>query len=112
MGMDKRIGRSFLDAGIGYGGFCFPKDAEAFIRISEKLGYNFQLLKAEAQLVSSHIKLLNTEINLIGNYVYVRFLFDTDDAMGMNMATIATEQAVNLIEKKTKVFLYGNEVLV
>lgn len=46
MGHDKRIGRSFLDAGIGYGGFCFPKDAEAFIRISEKLGYDFKLLKA------------------------------------------------------------------
>ncbi|MBI2658939.1 UDP-glucose/GDP-mannose dehydrogenase family protein, partial [Candidatus Woesearchaeota archaeon] len=40
MGLDKRIGRSFLDAGIGYGGFCFPKDAEAFIRISEKFGYD------------------------------------------------------------------------
>src|SRR3989338_332454 len=46
MGLDKRIGRAFLNAGIGYGGFCFPKDAEAFIRISEKLGYDFKLLKA------------------------------------------------------------------
>ena len=46
MGFDKRIGKSFLNAGIGYGGFCFPKDAEAFIRISEKLGYDFKLLKA------------------------------------------------------------------
>jgi len=46
MGLDKRIGRHFLNAGIGYGGFCFPKDAEAFIRISEKLGYDFKLLKA------------------------------------------------------------------
>jgi len=46
MGFDKRIGRAFLNAGIGYGGFCFPKDAEAFIRISEKLGYDFKLLKA------------------------------------------------------------------
>ena len=45
MGLDKRIGRRFLNAGIGYGGFCFPKDAEAFIRISEKLGYDFRLLK-------------------------------------------------------------------
>ncbi len=50
MGMDKRIGRSFLDAGLGYGGFCFPKDAEAFIRISEKLGYNFSLLKAAQEI--------------------------------------------------------------
>ena len=45
MGIDKRIGRGFLNAGIGYGGFCFPKDAEAFIRISGKLGYDFKLLK-------------------------------------------------------------------
>lgn len=45
MGLDKRIGRGFLNAGIGYGGFCFPKDAEAFIKISEKLGYDFKLLR-------------------------------------------------------------------
>jgi UDPglucose 6-dehydrogenase len=45
MGADKRIGRAFLNAGIGYGGSCFPKDLSAFIRISEELGYNFQLLK-------------------------------------------------------------------
>ncbi len=50
MGMDKRIGRAFLNAGIGYGGFCFPKDAEAFIRISEKLGYDFKLLKATQEI--------------------------------------------------------------
>jgi len=45
MGYDKRIGKSFLNAGIGYGGFCFPKDASAFIRIAEKYGYDFKLLK-------------------------------------------------------------------
>lgn len=45
MGFDKRIGRNFLDAGIGYGGSCFPKDVDAFIRLSEKSGYNFSLLK-------------------------------------------------------------------
>jgi len=46
MGFDKRIGRAFLNAGIGFGGFCFPKDIEAFIHISDKLGYDFELLKA------------------------------------------------------------------
>ncbi len=46
MGLDRRIGRNFLNAGIGFGGFCFPKDLSAFVRISEKLGYDFQLLKA------------------------------------------------------------------
>jgi UDPglucose 6-dehydrogenase len=45
MGLDKRINRSFLDAGLGFGGFCLPKDLDAFIKISEKLGYSFELLK-------------------------------------------------------------------
>jgi UDPglucose 6-dehydrogenase len=45
IGMDKRIGRSFLNAGLGYGGSCFPKDIKAFIAISESLGQPFGLLK-------------------------------------------------------------------
>src|SRR6266513_2259158 len=45
IGMDRRIGRNFLNAGIGYGGSCFPKDIAAFITISEKLGVPFSLLK-------------------------------------------------------------------
>jgi len=45
IGMDKRIGRSFLSAGLGYGGSCFPKDVAAFIAISEQLGVPFNLLK-------------------------------------------------------------------
>jgi UDPglucose 6-dehydrogenase len=45
MGLDKRIGRAFLNAGIGYGGSCFPKDVAAFIKIAEEMGYDFELLK-------------------------------------------------------------------
>lgn len=45
MGLDRRIGRSFLNAGVGFGGSCFPKDVDAFIRLSEKSGYDFRLLK-------------------------------------------------------------------
>jgi UDPglucose 6-dehydrogenase len=45
MGLDSRIGSSFLNAGIGFGGFCFPKDVQAFIRIAEKSGCDFSLLK-------------------------------------------------------------------
>jgi UDPglucose 6-dehydrogenase len=45
IGADKRIGRSFLDAGLGYGGSCFPKDVAAFISISEQIGEPFGLLK-------------------------------------------------------------------
>jgi UDPglucose 6-dehydrogenase len=45
IGMDHRIGRDFLKAGIGYGGSCFPKDIAAFIAISEQLGTPFNLLR-------------------------------------------------------------------
>jgi len=45
IGMDRRIGRNFLNAGIGYGGSCFPKDIAAFITISEQLGVPSNLLK-------------------------------------------------------------------
>jgi UDPglucose 6-dehydrogenase len=51
IGMDRRIGRNFLNAGIGYGGSCFPKDIAAFIAISEQLGVPFHLLK-EVQAVN------------------------------------------------------------
>lgn len=50
MGLDKRIGQAFLSAGIGYGGSCFPKDLDAFIKISEKIGYDFELLKAVREI--------------------------------------------------------------
>ncbi|WP_448587178.1 UDP-glucose dehydrogenase family protein [Thermocrinis sp.] len=45
MGYDKRIGREFLRAGIGWGGSCFPKDIKAFIRMAEDQGVDFSLLK-------------------------------------------------------------------
>ena len=50
IGMDKRIGKDFLKASLGYGGFCFPKDIAAFINICERLGYNPELLKATAKV--------------------------------------------------------------
>jgi UDPglucose 6-dehydrogenase len=45
MGMDPRIGAAFLNPGIGFGGFCFPKDVQAFERIASKAGCDFSLLK-------------------------------------------------------------------
>jgi len=50
MGMDARIGRRFLDASLGFGGSCFPKDLSAFIKIAEQVGYDFTLLKAVQQI--------------------------------------------------------------
>lgn len=45
IGMDDRIGRRFLNASLGFGGSCFPKDLSAFISIADHLGYDFRLLK-------------------------------------------------------------------
>jgi len=56
MGMDERIGRRFLDAGIGFGGSCFPKDLSAFIKISEQLGYEFRLLKEVQQINANQME--------------------------------------------------------
>jgi len=46
MGLDSRIGGKFLQAGIGYGGSCFPKDTFALAHIADQSGYDFELLKA------------------------------------------------------------------
>ncbi len=48
MGMDTRIGRQFLDASLGFGGSCFPKDLSAFIRISEAMGYHVRAAQGGA----------------------------------------------------------------
>lgn len=57
MGLDRRISRDFLNAGIGFGGSCFPKDLAAFVHIAEKVGYDFGILK-EVQNVNAHQKRL------------------------------------------------------
>jgi UDPglucose 6-dehydrogenase len=55
IGSDRRIGRNFLNAGIGYGGSCFPKDIAAFIAISDELGEPFTLLK-EVQKINQRMR--------------------------------------------------------
>lgn len=54
-GSDRRIGKSFLGAGIGYGGSCFPKDVKGMIDISKKQGYNFDLLK-DTEAINSFMR--------------------------------------------------------
>jgi len=55
VGMDPRIGPLFLRAGIGFGGFCFPKDIQAFYRLAERAGIDFVLLKEAEQINKQRI---------------------------------------------------------
>jgi UDPglucose 6-dehydrogenase len=50
MGLDPRIGSAFLQAGLGYGGSCFPKDTESLVHTAGKLGYDFRLLRAVVEI--------------------------------------------------------------
>lgn len=55
MGMDPRIGPSFLSAGLGFGGFCLPKDLQAFVRLAERCGVDFSMLKAAEKINKQRI---------------------------------------------------------
>lgn len=55
MGLDPRIGGQFLKAGLGYGGFCFPKDVQAFIHQAAKVGIDFDILKAAERVNKQRI---------------------------------------------------------
>ena len=56
MGMDERIGRRFLQASLGFGGSCFPKDLSAFIKIAEQVGYDFRMLKEVQQINAAQMQ--------------------------------------------------------
>ena len=55
MGLDPRIGTQFLRAGLGFGGFCFPKDIQAFISLAASVGVNFEILRAAERVNKQRI---------------------------------------------------------
>lgn len=87
MGRDKRIGPAFLNAGVGYGGSCFPKDVAAFAWISRIKGYDFQLLNEIHRINEEQKEILFKKItdivwNLQGKTITVlglSFKPETDD---------------------------------
>ena len=99
MGLDKRIGKDFLKAGAGYGGFCFPKDVAAFIKISQKKGYPFKLLKEVEEINNSQVmhfvkKIEDALWNLNGKKIAVlglAFKPGTDDLREAPSIKVITE---------------------
>jgi len=69
MGLDNRIGPAFLNAGIGYGGSCFPKDTRSLIHTSESLGYNFDLLESAVRTNErQHLRFLDRMRTVLGGF--------------------------------------------
>ncbi|HOL63543.1 MAG TPA: UDP-glucose/GDP-mannose dehydrogenase family protein [Elusimicrobiales bacterium] len=110
MGLDKRIGPDFLKAGIGFGGFCFPKDLEAFYWLSKQKGYDFEMLKEVKKINEEQkmwvVKKVESELwNLNGKVVSIlglAFKPKTDD-----MRFAPSIDIINsLISKGTKIKAY------
>src|SRR5215212_462221 len=110
IGTDRRIGRSFLNAGIGYGGSCFPKDIAAFITISEQLGVPFNLLK-EVQRINAEQK--NRFLKVVRDTLWVlrekkiavwglTFKPDTDDIR----SSVAIELVAEMLREGAQVAAY------
>lgn len=100
IGLDKRIGSSFLNAGAGYGGSCFPKDVKALIAISEQNGYEFKLLKEVEAINKDAIHAVTEKVkkllkgDLKGKTIGVlglSFKPDTDDMRDAPSRTVIPE---------------------
>jgi UDPglucose 6-dehydrogenase len=63
MGLDPRIGGQFLKAGLGFGGFCFPKDIQAFIHLAASVGVDFDILKAAERVNKQRIDRFLDKVN-------------------------------------------------
>jgi UDPglucose 6-dehydrogenase len=110
MGLDKRIGPLFLDAGLGYGGSCFPKDVKALIACSKALGYTPELLdsveavnkkqplKAVDFLIQQVGKLEGKKIAILG----LAFKPDTDDMREARVIPIVNQ----LLKEGAKISAY------
>lgn len=110
MGLDKRIGLSFLKPGLGYGGSCFPKDLDAFVHISEKVGYDFDLLKSVRKVNSEQMNFMLKKIKdslwIIKDKTIavlgLAFKSDTDDIR--NSPAIGLTRALQQEGAKIKVY--------
>ncbi|NER39753.1 MAG: UDP-glucose/GDP-mannose dehydrogenase family protein [Oscillatoria sp. SIO1A7] len=110
IGLDSRIGSKFLQAGIGWGGSCFPKDVSAMVHIADDYGYNAELLKAAVEVnqrqrsvaiekIQHELKILNGKVvGLLG----LTFKPDTDDMRDAPALKIIEE--LNRLKAKVKAY--------
>jgi len=115
MGLDTRIGKAFLRAGIGYGGSCFPKDVRALHHVAGQTGYPFQLLKAVVEVNNQQrwlfYKKIKDELKCLENKTIavwgLSFKPDTDDVR----ESIAIDIIEKLVEDGANVRAYDPEAM-
>ncbi|PYL98361.1 MAG: UDP-glucose 6-dehydrogenase [Verrucomicrobia bacterium] len=99
IGMDRRIGRNFLNAGIGYGGSCFPKDIAAFITISEKLGINAEQKERFLKSIRDTLWVLREKRIAVWG---LTFKPDTDDIR----SSVAIDLVADMLREGAQVSVY------
>lgn len=130
IGLDRRIGSSFLSAGAGYGGSCFPKDVKALIAIAKQHGYDFSLLREVEEInrqaihgvIQKAVRLLDGSVE--GKTIAVlglSFKPDTDDMRDAPSIPIINELSEKgarvkafdpiAVENAKKVFGHNNNIV-
>lgn len=87
--------------GMTRGPVFYTGSLEKSKKLRQWFATNSETIKKVTESTSLHLIFKKVDIKMLAEYVFVRFSFDTADAMGMNMVTIATQKAVELIEKET-----------
>jgi UDPglucose 6-dehydrogenase len=110
IGLDSRIGNKFLQAGIGWGGSCFPKDVSALVHTADDYGYDAQLLKAAVEVNSRQrllaLEKLQQELKILKGKVIgllgLTFKPDTDDMR--DAPSLLLIENLNRLGAKVKAF--------
>ncbi len=90
------------DIGITRGPVFKTKNLSHSMQLIKWIETHFKEIAKVTNKTSRHLKLKKIDCSIVGKNLFARFYYNTEDAMGMNMATFATEEATRLIEQKTK----------
>lgn len=100
IGLSGGVSTDVGKVGTTRGPVFYVSSLKEYKKFSTWLSVHEEELKKEAEKTSNHLQYKKMDVQGAGNYVYTRFYFDTDDAMGMNMVTMATQTIAAYIKKK------------
>lgn len=102
MGLDPRIGRSFLNAGLGYGGSCFPKDMAALLHVAQENGLDLPVIRAAAETNDAQIRYLLSKLDVTRGmrvaFLGLAFKPGTDDMRDAPSIALAQQLLLQEVE--------------